>query len=86
MGKAKGEQEVDNKGGDDGDEAGQYQVPHRPPLDSHFTMLREKMVRMDEKLFAAESEQRAHEMGAEPRSLRRWNCLRKGFSAVCSFP
>ena len=59
VGKAKGEQEVDNKGGDDGDEAGQYQVPHRPPLDSHFTMLREKMVRMDEKLFAAESEQRA---------------------------
>jgi hypothetical protein len=43
-------------GGDDGAknvDDGLYQVPHRPPLDSHFVMKYEKMVRIDEKLFRA---------------------------------
>ena len=31
---------------------GLYQIPHRPPLDSHFVMKHEKMVRLDEKLFS----------------------------------
>ena len=73
-------------GGDDSklqdQDDGLYAVPHRPPLDSHFVMKHEKMVRIDEKLFSQSqsiagmptTEEEAEEMSPDELDGQRFHC------------